>query len=99
MKVKLFIDWVGNRIMNQAEGEELFSSLLHDEESYADFRCDCLDDIIEEWLGGKIEVHHSEYYRKLVDLTEAERAEIEAMCRLDYRTQVENDFAEDWVEV
>ena len=99
MKVKIFVDWSRQEIMSQAEGEALLASQMRDQENYADYRCDCLDDIIEEWLGSKIEVHHSEYYRKLVDLTAEEREELEAKCREEYQAQVESDFFEDWDEV
>ena len=99
MKVSLFIDWSRQEIMSQAEGEELLASQKHDEGDYADYRGSYLNDIIEEWLKNHPTVHYSEFYAKLFDLTEAERAEIEAECRKGYEEQVESDFYEDWDEV
>jgi hypothetical protein len=99
MKVKLFIDWVGNRVMSLAEGEAELALHINDKDNYEDFRYSYLNDIIEEWLKNHPTVHHSEFYRKLFDLTEAERAEIEAKCRENYEACVTEDFFSDWEEV
>ena len=99
MKVKIFVDWVGSRIMNQAEGEALLASQISDEGNYADYRGEYLNDIIEAWLKKHPTTHYSEFYKKLFDLTAEERAEIEAMCREDYKAQIEGDFFSDWDEV
>ena len=99
MKVKIFVDWVGNRIMNQAEGEKLLASQISDQESYEDYRGEYLNDILEDWLKGKKDVSYSEFYKKLFDLTAEERAEVEELCRAEYKEQIESDFFSDWDEV
>ena len=99
MKVKIFVNWEANRIMNQAEGEALLASRLSDENDYDDYRGCCLNDIVEEWLKNHPTTHHSEFYKKLFDLTAEERAEIEAKCRESFKEQVEDDFFDDWDEV
>ena len=99
MKVKLFVDWNRAMIMNQKEGEAELASQLNDKDNYENYRGDYLNDIIEDWLKKKPEVHYSEFYKKLFDLSAEERAEIEAKCRESYKEQVEDDFSNDWDEV
>lgn len=99
MKIKIYVDWVGNRIMNQKEGEEKLASQLNDNLNYEDYRGTYFNDIIGNWLKNHPTVHHSEYYKKLFDLSAEERAEIEAKCRESYKEQVEEDFFDDWEEI
>jgi hypothetical protein len=98
MKIKIFVDWTGARIMNQKEGEAELASQLNNKDDYEDYRGTYLNDIIEDWLKKKPEVHYSEFYKKLFDLSAEERAEIEAKCRESYKEQVEEDFFDDWEE-
>ena len=99
MKVKIFVDWSRQEIMNQKEGEEKLASHLKDQADYEDYRTDYLNDIIEDWLKKHPTTHYSEFYKKIFDLSAEERAEIEAKCRESYKEQVEQDFFDDWEEV
>ena len=99
MKVKIFVDWVGSRIMNQKEGEAELASHLNDKDNYKDYRGAYLEDVIKDWLDNKKEVHFSEYYKKLFDLSAEERAEIEAKCRESYEERIKQDFEDDWEEI
>lgn len=98
MKIKIFVDWTGARIMNQKEGEAELTSRLNDKEDYESYRADYLNDIIEEWLKKHPAVHYTEYYKKLFELSAEERAEIEAKCRKWYEEQIKEDFYADWEE-
>lgn len=98
MKVKLFVDWNRAVIMNQKEGEAELASLLNDKDNYEDYRGTYLNDIIEDWFKDK-PIHHTEYYKKIFDLSAEERAEIEAKCRASYEEYAKDDFFNDWDEV
>ena len=99
MKVKIFVDWSKQEIMNQKEGEEELASHLKDQIGYEYYRTDYLNDIIEDWLKKHPTTHYSEFYKKIFDLSAEERAEIEAKCRESYKEQIEQDFFDDWEEV
>ena len=99
MKVKIFVDWRNQEIMNQKEGEAELASHLNNKDNYEDYRGAYWEDIIKDWLDDKKEVHFSEYYKKIFDLSAEERAEIEAKCRKNYEEQVKQDFSDDWDEV
>jgi hypothetical protein len=99
MKIKIFVDWTGARIMNQKEGEAELASHLNDKDNYEDYRGTYLNDIIEAWLKNHPTTHYTEFYKKLFELSAEERAEIEAKCRESYKEQVEEDFFDDWEEM
>ena len=99
MKIKVFVNWNDKEIISQKESEVKLASCLKDQDSYKDYHDTYLDDIIEEWLDDKNEVHLSEYYKKIFELSAEERAEIETKCRNRYEEQVKQDFSNDWDEV
>ena len=99
MKVKIFVNWSKREIMTEKEGETELASRLNDQDSYKDYRGDYLDDIIKDWLDDKKEVHCSEYYKKIFELSAEERAEIEAKCRKGYEEQIKEVFFDDWEEI
>lgn len=99
MKIKIFVDWSRQEILNQKIGEAELAAQLNNQDDYDYYRTDYLNDIIEDWLKKKPEVHYSEFYKKLFDLSAEERAEIEAKCRESYEEQVKEDFFNDWDEV
>ena len=99
MKIKIFVDWSRQEIMNQKEGEAKLASHINDKDNYEDYRRDYLNDIIEGWLKKKPEIHYSDFYKNLFDLSAEERAEIEAKCRENYEACVTEDFFCDWEEV
>lgn len=99
MKVKIFVNWSRRVIMNQKEGEAEFASYLNDKIRYEEYRSTYLDDIIKEWLDDKKEVHISEYYKKIFELSAEERAEIETKFRESYEENVKEEFSDDWDEV
>lgn len=98
MKIKIFVDWEDGKIMNQKEGEAELASQLNDKDNYEDYRGTYLNDIIEEWFKNK-PFHHTEYYKKIFELSAEERAEIEAECRKSYEEYTKEDFFGDWEEV
>ena len=99
MKVKIFVDWSRQEIMNQKEGEAELASHLNDKDKYEAYRSDYLNEIIEDWLKHQPAVHYSEYYKKIFELSAEERAEIEAEFRKNFKEQIEEDFSDDWEEV
>lgn len=99
MKVKLFVDWSRQVIMNQKEGEAEFASYLNDKIRYEEYRETYLNEIIEDWLKHNLTTHYSEFYKKLFDLSAEERAEIEAKFRESYEENVKEEFSDDWDEV
>lgn len=98
MKVKIFIDWSRQEIMNQKEGEAELALLLKNQDDYKNYRGDYLSDIIEEWFENK-PIHSSEYFKEIFDLSAEERAEIEAKCQKSYEESVKETFSNDWEEI
>ena len=99
MKIRVFVDWSRQEIMNLKEGEAELASHINDKDNYEDYRGTYLNDILEDWLKNHPTVHYSEFYKKLFCLSAEERAEIEAKCRENYEACVTEDFFCDWEEV
>ncbi len=99
MKIKMFVNWDSEEIMTKAEADATLASKLGDKADYEDYRGTYFNDIIEEWLDEILQVHSSEYYTKIFDLTAEQRAELEAKCRESFEEQVKADFFNDWEEI
>ena len=96
MKIKLYVDWAGSRILDEKRYKAQLAQTIADEAEYRYYEDDYLEEHIEQWLD---EHHCSHIFKSVFRMSEDEKKEVLDMCRKGYEEAIEQNFAEEWEEI
>ena len=94
MKVKVYVNWQDEKILNAKEYEEEIAECAKDREEDDDYE---LSDFLNDYLDGKYCCRHKLAY--LFNLNGEERKKILELWKEDCLETARNNFAEDYEEV
>lgn len=96
MKITLYIDWRGEKILTEKDYKTELEKAKVNKDDFEDYKIDCLEDYIEEYLDEK---GYCNTLKAVFDLFDNERKEILDNVRKGYLAQVEQDLAEDYEKI
>ena len=96
MKITLYIDWRGEKILTEKDYKTELERAKNDENNFEDYKIDCLEDYIEEYLNEK---GYSRTFETVFKLSNSEKKEILDNVRKGYIAQVEHDLTEDFEKI
>ena len=96
MKITLYIDWRGEKILTEKDYKTELERAKNDENGFEDYKIDRLEDYIEEYLDEKGCGHTLETVFKL---SNNEKKEILDNVRKGYFAQVECDLTDDFEKI
>ena len=96
MKITLYIDWRGEKILTEKGYNAMVEEIKSNEDDFEDYKNDCLEDHIEDYLDEK---RYPRTLDTIFNLSDNDRKEILDNVRKGYLERVEQDFAEDYEKI
>ena len=96
MKITLYIDWREEKILTEKDYNAMVEETKSNEDDFEDYKNDCLEDYIEDFLDEK---RYHRTFETIFNLSDSDKKEILDNVRKGYLTQVEQDFAEDYDKI